>query len=125
MSIRLNYEAFVSPLPDMAAAVVKAVITADMRCHEPLHPTAEVVCPFRRYQQVKVVGHYAPGQHLDRVSFSGFSHKMHKGTVVTVSVKDLLTTVTSVYNVVDLPIGQSPCYSWHAVLLVFGCALFM
>jgi hypothetical protein len=112
---------FVSALPHMTDALIKAVITADMAGHEPLHPPAQVVSPFRGNQKVKMVGHEAPGEHLDGISITGFGHQFSKGMIVAFSVEYLLASVTPVYNMINQAVGQTPCYSRHVVLLINGC----
>lgn len=69
-----------------------------------------------------MVGHDAPRQHLDGMPLPGLCHQIHKGSVVAVSMEDLLASVTSVYDVVDQPIGKSTCYSRHVIPLNTDCS---
>ena len=53
--IGLHRKRFESPLPDMPAAFIMSMITANVRRHEPLHPANEVSILMRPQQQVEIV----------------------------------------------------------------------
>lgn len=100
MIIVLNDKTLVSPLPDMPAGPVMLVITANMACHEPLHPFVKALSHFRLNKHMEVVRHETPGQYSDRMLCAGSLHQVNERPIVAFLVKDLLSAVTSVGEVV-------------------------
>lgn len=101
MIVVLDDKALVSPLPDMTAGAVMSVITADMTCHQPLHPFGKLIGMLRLDEQMEMVWHKAPCVNLYRIFFPCLEHKVDKSTVVGVLMKDLLPTVTAIDEVIE------------------------
>lgn len=100
MIIILYRKALVSPLPDMAAGMIMLVIAAHMACHKPLHELVETLCHFRLNKQMKMIRHQTPGKDSDWILFFCCLHEFNERTEVAFLVKDLLSAVTTIDEVV-------------------------
>jgi len=64
--ILLDREGFETTLPYVTAGMIVAVMTPDVRGHQPLHPGAEVAIPARPEDQMEMVGHEAIAEDTHR-----------------------------------------------------------
>jgi hypothetical protein len=105
MVVLLNDETLEPSLPDMSIRPEMFMISADMACHEPLHPLTQVLCFFRRYQQMKMIWYQAIGIQFDREPLDGLQKQFLKSTIIRRVVKHLLTAIASVDYVVKQAIS--------------------
>jgi len=66
MVIILDRKSLESALPDVPRRVVMALIAADVRGQQPVHPATEVAVSRGPDDQVEMIGHQAEGQHPHR-----------------------------------------------------------
>ena len=76
--IGMHRKRFESPLPDMAAAFIISMVTANVRRHEPLHPATQVSIFMRPQQQMEMVCHQTKTRQPHRHIFVRLPHQIHK-----------------------------------------------
>jgi hypothetical protein len=118
MLILFDWKGFETTLPYVAAGVIVAVMTPDVRGHQPLHPGAEVAIPARPEDQVEMVGNEAIAEDAHRSFATGQFEQFDEGGVVGGLVKDLRVSVTAIEDVVAV-IGLRG--SWNVPLFSFPC----
>jgi len=99
--VGLDGKRFESPLPDMAAAFLVPMITANMRRHEPLHPATEVSTFMRPQQQVEMVYQQTKASQPHRYLFVSLPHQVHKRGEVIILMKDV--AIAPVQDMVNKP----------------------
>jgi hypothetical protein len=71
----------------------------------PLHPFIEQSRLFRLNEQVKMIRHQTPGKDLDTISLPRLQQHLYEGMVVPVLVKDLLSAVSAIDQVIEAIVG--------------------
>ena len=84
----------------MAAGMVMLVITANVACHQPLNPFIQLVGLTWLYEKMKMIGHQAPCVKQDLEFLPCLLQQVDEGLVITIFMKDLLSAVTPIDNVV-------------------------
>ena len=102
MIVRLHGERFKAALPDVAAPLVMAVVMADVRRHQPLHPATEISILAWPQQQMKVIGQQAIPQQPHRNSFVGDPHDVHEASKIVRVVKYADASVATVGHLVNI-----------------------
>ena len=92
-------------MSDVPAAAVVAMVAADVRREQPLHPMAEIAVAVRPQHQVKVIGHQAPRQNPHRQTLASGLEEPDEGRVIVLPVKHLAPAVPPIENVVA-PIAE-------------------
>jgi hypothetical protein len=100
MGVLLNDETLESHLPDVSTCSEVFMVSADMARHEPLHPFTQVLCLFRRNQQVKMIWYQAIGMQPDRIPLDRDQQQFLKCTIILRFMKHFLTVIASVYYVI-------------------------
>jgi hypothetical protein len=90
-----------STLPDMATPFVVPMVTADMRCHPPLHPATQVSVTMRPQDQVKMVTQQVVPRQSHGNVLMGLAHQVHESGKVIVFVKYIATTIPSIEDTLD------------------------
>jgi hypothetical protein len=101
--IGLDGKRFESPLPDVPAASVVPMVTADVRRHEPLHPATEISIFMRPQQQVEMVCHQTISSQPHRNFFVSLPHQTHKRGEVIIFMKNVTATIAPVQDMVNKP----------------------
>ena len=73
MVVLLDGESLEASLPDVSAELVVAMIAADMRSHQPLHPAAQVAIFVRMQHQMEVIGHHTEANQSHRQPIISFT----------------------------------------------------
>lgn len=113
----LNGERLEPALPDVPAALVLFVVTANMSVLQPVHPAAQVAVLDGPDDEVKVVGHQAPSgdRHLDLDA--SVTDGLQEGVVVAVLVEDSVPAVAPVQDVVADTADRGSWCAWHKVIV--------
>jgi hypothetical protein len=82
----------------MAAAFVMAMVTANVRRHESLHPATEVAVFMRPQQQVEMACHQTKSSQPHRLFFVSLPHQVHKRDEVIIFVKDVAAAIARVQD---------------------------
>ena len=104
-------------LPDVAAAVVAAVVALGVGDEQALHDPAD-----RRLagadQQMDVVGHEAVAVELERLPLLQVGEGLEEGGVVVVVEEDRCAVVAAVDDVVDEPVvdGSQAVLAWRQII---------
>jgi hypothetical protein len=111
--ILLDRERLETPLPDMAAGIVVAMITPDMSIHQPSHPGAEVAIAERPEDQVKVIGHQAISQDPHGSKPASLIDQIDKRIVIGIFMEDPSPSIPPVEDMVA-KVGQRGSFgAWH------------
>jgi len=104
----------------MPGALVLFVVVPHMRCHDPLHETAQALLLFGHHQQMKMVRHQAVGVDFDgKLRFGGFE-QVEKIEIILFIPKDPHPHIAAVDDMVDPPDRFPSGDSWHGSFLLFG-----
>jgi hypothetical protein len=82
MIVVLDDERLESPLPNVPAGTVMAVIASGVGHEQPLHPSAQVAVGLRTYHQVKMVRHQTVPEHIHGKPSAGVDDGLDEGVVV-------------------------------------------
>ena len=113
MAVSLNGKTLEAALPDMAMAAVMGVVAADMTGHPLLHEGAECVEGRRGHHEVKMIGHQAEAEDLERMPGFGRAEQLQEGGIVGVLVKDGCPTIATVEHMVGMAGGLSTRNARH------------
>jgi len=86
----------------MPVAMVVPMVAADVAGHPPLHERAENGVGGRLHDQMKMIGHEADAEELDRILGFGRGQQVEKGGVVAVLVEELGATVPTIQHIVGV-----------------------
>ena len=100
-------------LPDVSVGMVMPLVTPDMGCQEPLHPTAPVPILGWPEGQVEMIGHQTIGQHPHGIPEGCLGNDFNERVVIPILVKDLGAGITPVQDVVATTSGGSTGGAWH------------
>lgn len=120
MHILLNRERLTAPLPHMPAAAVGAVIPADVRRQQPLHPAAQVLIGPGPDRHMKVGRHQAVPEHPHRHSGGARAQQLHEGLIVPRLAKDLGPGVAPVEHVITETPHSGACGARHGATVRHG-----
>src|ERR1035438_2510204 len=118
MLVLLDRKRLETPLPDVSAGMVVAMVSPHMRSQQPLHPAAQVAIAVRPQHQMKMVGYQTPSEHPHRQPLSSLLHQIEKRNVVVVLAKHFLARVATIEHMVANPAHRCPCRSRHAPILL-------
>src|ERR1700722_5959116 len=114
MQIVLNWEAFVSPLIEMAASrAMVRVMTPDVRRAEPSHVFGQIRIAARSNHQMPMVGHETKSKQIDRCSFPRLYEELTKRIIITRLVKDAHAAIAAIQNVINSSAFHSAGRSGH------------
>jgi hypothetical protein len=99
----LNGKRLESPLPDMTAAVVVPMVAADVRRHQPLHPTAQITIFVRPEQKVEMVVQQAVPDQSHANFVVCLPHQIDEGKKIFRLVKNVIAGIPTVQNVIQKP----------------------
>jgi len=106
--VLLDGERLEPPLPDVTAGAMMKMITPYVGGHQPLHPAGKIAIAARPQDQVKVIGHQAPGQHPHGHALAGRLEEINERLVVAILAEDPGATVAAVGHVIaDATDGRS------------------
>ena len=111
MVILLYNKTLEPALPHMSIGSIDLMMSTHVGRHQPLHPFAEFLCPFRPHDHVKVVGHHAVSKDFDGIESSAESQKVSKSLKILILVEDVSLPVATVEDVVDKTIDKGAWYS--------------
>jgi hypothetical protein len=94
-------------LVDVAAAMIMAVIAADVSGKQPHHVVAQVAVGARPEGKVKMVGHQAISQESHRRAFAGPAEQFEKSGLVAVLAKDAAAAIASIEDMVAVAAQSS------------------
>ena len=117
MIILLHNKALEPALPHMSVSAIDLVMPTYVGRHQPLHPFAQFLGPFRPHDHVKMVGHHAVGENFNGIESSTQPQEISKSLKILILVEDVSLPVATVEDVVDETISEGSGYSWH---LAFG-----
>ena len=98
MMVLLNRETLEAPLPDMAMTPVMPMIATDVTGHPPLHEGTEAISGDGRDHEMKMVGHHAETQDVDRMLGFGHAEQLKEGRLVGVFMEDVDATIVTVQH---------------------------
>ncbi len=113
MLILLDDKTLETPLPYMPVGPIDLVMSPDVCCHQPLHPSAQFFRLLRPHDHVEVIGHQAVGKNLDRVESSAQPQEIREGLEVFVLVENSPVPVPTVVDVVDKSISKGSLDARH------------
>ena len=113
MAVLLNRETFKATLPQMSMASVMAMVTTDVAGHPPLHERAEGRVGGRLHDQVKMIGHEAEAEDLDRVRCFCRGEQVEARGVVAVLVEDCGTPVPRFSSLQPEPLQPICLSAWN------------
>ena len=107
-------------LPYMATGVMPSMITANMGCQEPLHPTTQITVFMRPESQMKMIRHQTIGQHAHWCPLTCFIQQCGKRFIVSSRMEDLCASIPSIDDVIAVVGCRRPRGSWHADRSPYG-----
>lgn len=113
MLVFLDWECLESPLPDVSARLVMTMVSADMRCQEPLHPSAEVAVARRPEHQMEVVRHQAIAQNSHREPIGRGPDQFDECRVIVDLMEDLRPGIPSVEDMITVVGLRGSGSAWH------------
>jgi len=102
MLVFLDRERLEPPLPDVPARLVMAMIAADVRRQEPLHPPAEIAIARRPEHRMEVLRHQAIAQNPHRESLGRRADQSDEGRIIVDLMKDLRPGIPLVEDLVTV-----------------------
>ena len=102
MFVLLDGKALKAALPDMAVATVVPMVAAHVTGEPPLHERTERVGGRRLEHEVKMVGHEAEAEDLDRIAGFRVGEQVKERLIVAVFMKDGRAPVAPVEDMVDV-----------------------
>ena len=90
-----------------------ALIAADVRGQQPVHPATEIAVGRGPDDQVEMIGHQAEGQHPHRHPQAGFRQQIDEGLVAVVLVEYLGSMIASVQDMVTIIGSRGSCGAGH------------
>src|SRR5581483_3135446 len=94
--ILLDDRAFEAPLPDMADAAVLAMIAPGMRDGERLQNAADGLAGRRAEQKVKMVGHQAVAEQLERIAELRLAQGMEESAIIGRACEDGVAIIAAI-----------------------------
>ena len=88
------------------AGVVMLVMPPDVRDADPTHQIGQRLLPPRTEDEMPVIGHQAPRQQVDRVTFQPLAQHTHKPVIIRRLVKQRHPPVPAVQNMIESPGGN-------------------
>ena len=101
VGVVLDRRAFEPTLPNVAEALVLAVIVPGVGDQERLHDATDSDAGLRSQQEVEVVGHEAVAVEAEWEATPSFGQRVQKQAVVVLVVEDELAVVAAAEGVVD------------------------
>jgi hypothetical protein len=114
MFVLLNGKRFEPSLPDVPARGIVAMIAADVRRQEPLHPAAQIAILPGPDDQMEMVGHEAVCEHPHPVSREAGLEQIGEGGVVPRLVKDGGAPIAAIDDVIAEAPDRGPSRARHA-----------
>jgi hypothetical protein len=98
------------PLPDMTTAVIVTMVAADVRRHQPLHPTAQITIFVRPEKQVEMVIQQAVSDQSHANFVVCLPHQIGKRQKIVRLAKNVVAGISTVQNAIQKPTLRR---SWH------------
>src|SRR5262245_18041746 len=86
----------------MPAEFVSAVKTHRVCAQQPFHPLHKI-CPWRLYDQMKMIAHQTIGVYLPPGLLTGSTQHLEETLTIHVIPKNLLPSIASAHQVIDSP----------------------
>ena len=96
----LNRKCLETPLPHMTARAMSAVITANMRGQQPLHPATQVPIAIGLQNKMDMVGHQAGSQNIQRQTNARLTDEPNERLIIQCIVKHNGARIATIHNVV-------------------------
>ena len=108
MFVILDGERLEPPLPDMPRGSIVPMISADVRRHQPLHPSTQIAIAMRPQDQMEVVRHQAQTRYPQREALTRVSDQVQERLVVFGLMEDLRPPIAPIDHVIAIPTHRSP-----------------
>ena len=106
-------ECYESPLPNVAAALIVLMISADMGILHPVHPSAQVAVLVWANNQVEMIRHQTVSEDRHGNFYAGMANGFEKSLIIFVFVKNLASAVASIENVIANPANRGSSKTRH------------
>ena len=114
MIVVLDDERLESPLPNVPAGTVVAVIASGVGHEQPLHPSAQVAVSLGTHQQVTTIRYQTVPEHIHGKPSAGVDDGLDEGVLVAGLMEDGLAAVAAVEHVIQHAANRGSGSSWHA-----------